>query len=169
MTGSGKSTIGKILANELQWAFVDVNETIEAIYGQSLKEIFDSFGEESFRNMETTILQELSQGEHQVFACNSDSVLDEKKLHTMKRTGITVWLDAPFHELMRRISQMKEPFLADEEPQKVLQEMIEARENYYQQADIRVATDKNTPRTIAEKILLVLEQIDSTPRTDSST
>ena len=75
MMGVGKSTIGRILANHLKWAFIDVNEMLEAIYSRPLQEIIATFGEESLRTMEATMLQELSQGEHQVFACNSDTVL----------------------------------------------------------------------------------------------
>ena len=160
MTGVGKTSIGKILANILHWAFVDVNETIEAIYGRNMKEIFFTFGEESFRNMETTILQELSQGEHQVFACNCDSVFDSKKLNTMKRTGITIWLDAPFQNLVERIEKMDEPTVPDGETSEVIQEMIKIRENYYQQADIRITTDKTTPEITAEKIVQVLQHIE---------
>ena len=91
MMGVGKSTVGRILANQLKWAFVDVNEMLEAIYNRPLSEISNTFGEESLRNMEGTMLQELSQGEHQVFACNSDAVLEENKLRTMdlrKKSGI---------------------------------------------------------------------------------
>ena len=159
MTGVGKTSVGKILANKLHWAFVDVNETIEAIYGRNMKEIFLTFGEESFRNMETTMLKELSQGEHQVFACNSDSVLDQRKLQTMKRTGITIWLDAPFQDLVERIEQMEEPTVPEGEMSIVIQQMIKTRENYYQQADVRVSTDKSTPEVTAEKIIQVLYQI----------
>ena len=159
MIGVGKTSVGKILANKLHWAFVDVNETIEAIYGRSLKEIFLTFGEESFRNMETTILQELSQGEHQVFACNSDSVLDEGKLLTMKHTGVTIWLDAPFQDLLERIEKMKEPSVPEGDTSIVIQAMIEARKNYYKQADIRMSTDQSTPEVMVEKIIQVLQQI----------
>lgn len=158
MTGVGKTTVGKILANRLQWAFVDVNETIEAIYGRTLHEIFESFGEDSFRNMETTILQELSQGEHQVFACNSDSVLEERKLRTMKKTGITIWLDAPFEELVERIEQMGKPAPPEADSSAAFQQMVKSRENYYQQADIRVATDKRSSEVTAEKIFQVLHR-----------
>jgi len=159
MTGVGKTTVGKILANNLQWAFVDVNETIEAIYGRSMKEIFSTFGEESFRNMETTMMKELSQGEHQVFACNCDSVLDEKKLDTMKQTGITIWLDVPSQDLLERIKQMKKPSVTEGETSEVIQQMIKTRENYYKQADVRIATNQSTPEDTVEKIVLILQQI----------
>ena len=160
MTGVGKSTVGKILANRLKWAFVDVNETIEAIYGRNLNEIFSTFGEESFKNMETTILQELSQGEHQVFACNCDTALDERKVETMKRTGVTIWLDAQVQDLLKRIGQMEEPTVPEGEVSEIVLKMVEDRENYYRQADVRVATDKASPEVTAHQILQVLKQID---------
>ena len=159
MTGVGKSTVGKILANEFRWAFVDVNETIEAIYGRSLNEIFKTFGETSFSNMENTILQELSQGEHQVFACNCDSVLDAKKLQTMKKTGITIWLDARMPDLLERIGRMEEPAVPEGDPSKVILQMMEDRQNFYRQADIRIATDDVSPDATANQIIQVLRQI----------
>ncbi|MAG21521.1 MAG: shikimate kinase [Candidatus Marinimicrobia bacterium] len=160
MTGVGKSTVGKILANRLRWAFVDINETMEAIYGRSLREIIESFGEESLRNMESTTLQELSQGEHQVFACNSDSVLDESKMGTMQTTGITIWLDAPANELVQRIERMEDPIVPEEgEPSKVIETMLKEREAFYQQADARIATDEFTPESAAEQILQLLRKL----------
>ncbi len=160
MTGVGKTTVGKILSNNLKWAFVDVNETIEAIYGRSQKEIFDSFGEDSFRKMEMTVLQELSQGEHQVFACNCDAVLDERKLLTMKRTGITIWLDAPFQDILERIGEMEKPGFPGRDTSQTIQQMVKSREGYYKQADVHVATHESPPELTAQKILQLLRQIE---------
>ena len=159
MTGVGKSTVGKILANRLRWAFVDINETMEAIYGRSLREIIESFGERSLRNMESTTLQELSQGEHQIFACNSDSVLDESKMGTMQTTGITIWLDAPANELLHRIKKMKDPIVPEGEPSQVIETMLREREAFYQQADARIATDEFTPESAADQILKLVRQL----------
>ncbi|MFQ6675642.1 MAG: shikimate kinase [Fidelibacterota bacterium] len=159
MTGAGKTTVGKILANKLEWAFVDVNETMEAVYGRSLKEIFDTFGEESFRNMEATMLQELSQGEHQVFACNSGSVIDEKKLQTMKRTGIIIWIDVSLKDLIRRVEKMDRPAVSEGDVGKTVRDMMQDFRKYYEQADLRLATDGTPPEVAADQILQILKQI----------
>ncbi len=159
MVGVGKSTVGRILANRLQWAFVDLNEMLEAIYNRSLTEISDSFGEASLRNMEATMLNELSQGEHQVFACNSDTVLEESKLKTMDTTGATIWLDAPVADLVKRMETKEIIIEAGGDPGNILQEMLDDRKKYYEKANVRVATDDLSPEVTAEEIINILSQL----------
>lgn len=157
MNGVGKSTIGKILANHLHWAFVDINQTIEAIYNRPLQEIFDTFGEESFKNMETTILRELSQGEHQVFASNCDSVLDTMKFETMKNSGVTIWLEASPNILIERLKKMKD--FPDKDVESFIKQKLEYRNLFFQQADLRLNTDRTSPETITKKIIIALKQM----------
>lgn len=159
MMGVGKSTVGRILANQLKWAFVDVNEMLEAIYNRPLLEISNTFGEESLRNMEGTMLQELSQGEHQIFACNSDAVLEENKLRTMNSTGATIWLDAPIIDLLERMDSKEIIMEAGGEAGNILQEMLLDRRSYYEKANIRVATDDLSPEMTVAEIMKVLNQL----------
>lgn len=156
MMGVGKSTVGIILANRLKWAFVDVNEMLEAIYNRSLLEISETFGEESLRNMEGTMLQELSQGEHQVFACNSDSVLEESKMRTMDTNGVTIWIDTPVADLVERMESKEIIIEAGGKPGNILEEMLEDRRVYYEQANIRVANDNLSPEMTVEEIIKAL-------------
>lgn len=159
MIGVGKSTVGRMLANRLKWAFVDVNETLEAIYGRPIPEITDTFGEYSLRNMEATMLQELSQGEHQVFACNCDTALEENKLQTMNNSGVTIWLDAPATDLVARLESKELVIEAGHDPGDILQEMLDDRKIYYEQANVRVATDDLTPEVTVDEILKVLKHL----------
>ena len=158
MIGGGKSTIGRILANQLKWAFIDVNEMLEAIYSRPLQEIIETFGEDSLRKMEATMLQELSQGEHQVFACNSDTVLEESIFQTMDTTGATIWLDAPVADLVERMESKDMVIEAGGDPGNILQEMLDDRKKYYQRANVRVATDNLPPEVTAKEILKVLKK-----------
>ncbi|MCH7731232.1 MAG: shikimate kinase [Candidatus Marinimicrobia bacterium] len=158
MSGVGKSTVGKLLANRLKWAFIDVNQTIEAIYDKKLTEIIDTFGEESFRKMESTLLEELSHGEHQVFACNCDTIIEERKLKIMKSSGVTIWLDVAIEDLLERINKMENPVMPEGDPVKIIQEMMNYRNSYYQQADVRIATEKVPPEVTTEKIIQLLRQ-----------
>ena len=103
MEGVGKSTLGRLLANHLKWAFVDFNEILEAIYNRPINEINNTFEINALRNIEENILAELSRGLHQVFACNSDLVIKGSKLKLMDATGITIWIDAPTSDLLERI------------------------------------------------------------------
>ena len=159
MVGVGKSTVGRILANRLQWAFIALNEMLEAIYNRSLSEITDTFGEESLRNMEATMLTELSQGEHQVFACNSDTVLEESKLKTMDTTGATIWLDTPVVDLVKRMETKETIIESGGKPGDILQEMLDDRKKYYEQANVRVATDNLSAEVTAEEIINILNQL----------
>ena len=159
MIGVGKSTIGRILANHLKWAFIDVNEMLEAIYSRPQQEIIATFGEDSLRTMEATMLQELSQGEHQVFACNSDTVLEENTFQTMDNTGATIWLDTPVIDLVERMESKEMIIETGGDPGNILQEMLDDRKKYYQRANVRVATDNLTPEVTAKEILKVLKSL----------
>ncbi len=159
MMGVGKSTIGRILANRLKWAFIDVNEMLEAIYNRPLVEIINTFGKESIQNMEGTMLQELSQGEHQVFACNSDAVLEENKLSTMDSTGATIWLDAPVADLLERMESKDLIMESGGEAGNILQEMLLDRQSFYEKANVRVATDELTPENTVNEIINILNEL----------
>jgi shikimate kinase len=109
--------------------------------------------------MEATMLQELSQGEHQVFACNSDTVLEESKFQTMDTTGATIWLDTPVADLVERMESKEMIIEGGGDPGNILQEMLDDRKKYYQRANVRVATDNLTPEVTAKEILKVLKSL----------
>ena len=159
ISGVGKTTVGKLLANHLKWGFIDFNEILEAIFKRPINEINDTFEFNALKNIEENILQELSQGEHQIFACNSDIVIDSSKLKLMDSTGIVIWLDSPASDLLKRIESRELEVKGKNISEKILKEMIKDRKRYYSKANIRIPTDKLTPKKTLETIIKILNDL----------
>ena len=152
MVGVGKSTIGRILAEKLEWGFIDMDETVEAIYNQSIEEIYTLYGETGFHDMESKILQEVSQGSQQIIACSEGLVKNSFNLTLIKATGLLFWLEAPVETLVSRIQNSKYLFLFKDDKSKILRDWLREREKIYQQSDVLISTAKYSPEDIAAAI-----------------
>jgi len=148
MMGSGKSTVGKLLAEKLRYRFFDTDDVIEKSLGATVSQIFDENGEEVFRDIETKVLQELSQYARSVISTGGGAVLSRENWGNM-RHGIVVWLSGTPQTLASRIhGQEKEnrPLLNDveESEQELVTKMtdiLEKRQKFYEEADIVVHLD----------------------------
>ena len=103
MMGSGKSTIGKLLAEELKYEFIDTDTLIEEREGRIIAEIFGHDGEEYFRNLETQILQEVFKKENCVIACGGGVVERAKNLSLLRAASKVFFLEASSRVLYDRI------------------------------------------------------------------
>ncbi len=152
MMGSGKTSVGKILAERIEWGFVDMDETIEAVYKQSLESIHTLFGNSAITEMENSILMELSQGNQQVVACSAGIITNPKNIQLLKATGMIFCLEAPAEVLSQRIEFSKYRFLIEASGQSVLQEWLDDRMKLYQQSDVFISTDQHSAQQIATTI-----------------
>ncbi|WP_409251336.1 shikimate kinase [Bacillus sp. SCS-153A] len=101
--GTGKTTIGNVLAQKLQCPCVDTDQLIEEKYSMRIKEIFEEYGEERFREMETETLQELK--EEEIVVMTGGGMADRKvNRELMKEKGKVVWLNCEFNEIIKRIA-----------------------------------------------------------------
>ena len=101
--GSGKTTIGALLAKELGWPFVDLDATLEAGQGMTIRQIFEQSGEVFFREIERAALTEASKAQPAVIALGGGTFVQKPNLEFIRQTGgATVWLDCPLDELQRR-------------------------------------------------------------------
>jgi len=145
MMGSGKSTVGRQLAEKLSYRFFDTDDVIEKSLGATVSQIFEENGEDIFRDIETKVLQELSQYARSVISTGGGAVLSRENWGNM-RHGIVVWLNGSPQTLASRIQgQEKEnrPLLNDvEESQDELTTkltgILDEREKFYNEADIVV-------------------------------
>lgn len=152
MVGVGKSTIGRILAEKLEWGFIDMDETVEAIYNQSIEEIYTTYGEAGFHDMESKILLEVSQGSHQIIACSEGMVKNPYNFTLIKTTGLLFWLEAPVETLVSRIENSKYLFLIKDNKSEILREWLRERKKIYQQSDVLISTADYSPEDIAAAI-----------------
>ena len=153
--GSGKSTVGRALADELGWTFIDLDEEIERRENSSISEIFDLRGEDEFRDIETALLRErvrnVQSGRPQVVSLGGGAFHSEENFEMVANNGVTIWLDCEFSHIERRISgQTHRPLARD--PQK-LRALFESRRSGYARADYRVEIVDDDTRAAVARIL----------------
>ena len=124
--GSGKTTVGKIVAGELFLAFHDTDETIEKSTGVSIDWIFDIEGENGFRKRETSILKDLVSLNSIVLATGGGIVIEEQNRELLASRGTVFYLHTPLKIQIERTAKDKDrPLLKDQDPSKVLKELQE--------------------------------------------
>ncbi|HVB29378.1 MAG TPA: shikimate kinase [Terriglobia bacterium] len=150
--GSGKSSVGALLAEELGWPFIDLDMTIEAGQGASIREIFERAGESFFRQLEQAALVEASRKEPAIIALGGGTFVQKVNFDFIRgRGGITIWLDGPLEELWQRCATMdNRPLFQDRES---FAQLYAQRLVYYRQAKFRVSTEGRHPQEIVREIL----------------
>jgi shikimate kinase len=153
--GSGKSEVGRLLADELGWSFADIDEDIEKAQGVSIAEIFDNRGEQAFREMEQEALRkrvrEVECGKPMVLALGGGAFVDPANRKLLEERGVTVWLDCPFPRITTRVaSQTHRPLARD--PEK-FQQLFDDRRGVYSKAEHRIEADTDDPAAIVAEIL----------------
>ncbi|HEY1381697.1 MAG TPA: shikimate kinase, partial [Gemmataceae bacterium] len=101
--GSGKSTVGRLLAARLGWAFADADEELEARAGRSIAAVFAAEGEAGFRDREAELLRDLARLDRHVIACGGGAVLRPESRQLLRATGQCVWLTGDAATLCRRL------------------------------------------------------------------
>jgi shikimate kinase len=154
MMGAGKSTVGKILAERLNYHFFDTDTVIEQASGQAITEIFASLGETAFRELETQVLAELSAYTKLVVATGGGIVLQRKNWSHL-RQGLIVWLNVPLEQLYDRLrGDTVRPLLQGEKPEEKLRLILEQRQALYSQADLCITPrPEESPEQLATRIL----------------
>jgi shikimate kinase len=153
--GSGKTTIGKLLAAQLAWRFVDLDEEIERYAGHRIAEIFARSGEPAFRDIEHECLVRIlgsaaGQQSPFVLALGGGTFAQPRNVALLRDAGaVVLWLDCPVEELLSRCVLMPDrPLFRDEAS---FRKLYDERLPFYQQADYRV-TGASDPREAVEKI-----------------
>jgi len=153
--GSGKSTIGNILAKKLHRDFRDSDHFIEQRTGVDIGRIFDIEGEIGFRDRESNALIELLGHDSQVVATGGGSVLRKENQALLVSTGYIIFLDTTVNQQLQRLRRdKKRPLLQTENPRQRLEALFdERRPIYLDLADIAVKTDRKSARKLASDII----------------
>jgi shikimate kinase len=153
--GSGKSTIGNIIARRLNREFQDSDHHIELRTGVDIARIFDIEGEQGFRDRETSALQELLSENNRVIATGGGSVVRSENQQMLKQQGYVVFLDTSLNQQMQRLRRdKKRPLLQTDDPRGRLELLSrERRPIYLDLADLVVKTDKRVARRLAADII----------------
>ena len=153
--GSGKSTIGNVIAKKLKREFQDSDHYIEDKTGVDIARIFDIEGEQGFRDRETNALQELLNRDNCVIATGGGSVMREENQNLLRSRGYIIFLDTSVNQQMQRLRRdKKRPLLQTENPRERLEELLETRRPVYLDlADLAVKTDRRLARKLAADII----------------
>jgi len=160
--GSGKSTIGPILANTLGFDFVDVDRSVERKAEKKVIDIFASGGEQAFRAIERAALEEVAQMDHCVVSLGGGTIASEENFQLIHQSGIIVYLQLPPDEILQRVHHRTDrPLLMDESGatlskeamEQRIQELLARREAFYARADLVIRTDKKRVGTTVDEIV----------------
>ncbi|WP_272873597.1 shikimate kinase AroK [Aliamphritea spongicola] len=158
--GAGKSTIGRLLSQELKLDFVDSDRVIEERAGADIPWIFDVEGEEGFRQREANVIDQLTGQDDQVLATGGGVVLREENRACLQGRGTVVYLTTSIEQQLERTSRDKNrPLLQHPDPEEVLTKLMTQRHPLYTQvADFSVITDRRNPRSVVTEIVELLQQ-----------
>jgi shikimate kinase len=153
--GSGKTTVGKRLANELGWSFADLDDDIEAAQQMAIGEIFRTLGEPEFRRIEAAQLRKrvrvIECGRPMVLALGGGAFVERENFEMVTNNGVTIWLDCSFERIVARTRGATHRPLA-EDPEKFAQ-LYETRRPFYSQADFRIEVTSDDESDATGEIL----------------
>jgi|SRR6056300_1091654 shikimate kinase len=161
--GAGKTTVGKLLADELGLEFLDSDKEIEDRTGADIGWIFDVEGETGFRKREAAMIDELTARSGVLVATGGGAVLLEENRKRLVSRGTVIYLNAPLEQQIERTSRDRtRPLLRDGEPGDVLAALQEDRGPLYQEvADFTFTADRRSAKALAQEIARALEQKSS--------
>ncbi len=151
--GTGKTTVGQILAKRLGLTFVDMDHIIEEWAGKPISRIFAEDGEPSFRRMERDLVKDLAAKDGQVIGCGGGVVLNPDNVADYRRTGLVVCLAATPDVIFERTSKERHrPLLEEKDRFKRIVDLLEQRKPLYAAIPDQVDTVTLTPDQIADRI-----------------
>ena len=157
LMGAGKTTIGRRLARALGLKFVDADDAIAAAAGASIEEIFATHGESDFRRGERRVIARLLDGQPHVLATGGGAFIDPRTRALMKEKAISIWLKAPLDVLMKRVTRRDHrPLLKEDDPQAIMQQLMDARYPIYAQADLTVESGNGPHNSAVAAIIAAL-------------
>lgn len=157
LMGAGKSTIGRRLARRLGMAFVDSDDEIERAADQSIGDIFDRFGEPSFRDGERRVIARLIAGPRAVIATGGGAFIHPATRALILSTCIAIWLDADLPTLAERVSRRDHrPLLRDKDPLAILEKFAVDRNPIYAEAHLHVRSQASPHDQAVDQVIAAL-------------
>lgn len=159
LMGSGKSTIGRRLAQRLGMRFADADDEIERAAGMTISDIFARFGEAHFRDGERRVISRLLTGKPMVLATGGGAFVNGETRALILQDSLCIWLDADIPTLVERVGRRSHrPLLKDRDPGEVLRELAAVRNPVYAEAHLRVSSASTPHDHTVRAILEALSQ-----------
>ncbi|HEU6448642.1 MAG TPA: shikimate kinase [Verrucomicrobiae bacterium] len=152
--GTGKTSVGRLVADLLQFDYLDTDEMIQSATGKTIAEIFLREGEPAFRSLEEKVVEEISHRKNLVISTGGGLPINPKNLDGLKSNSLVVCLWASPEKIWERVkSQTHRPLLQDENPKAKICELLAAREPFYKQADVLINTELRSMREVALQVV----------------
>ncbi|MCF7873285.1 MAG: shikimate kinase [Candidatus Omnitrophica bacterium] len=156
--GTGKTAVGRVLADKLSRRFVEMDQLIEKQENKEIKDIFAENGQEYFRKLENQLLKKLSSQSNLVVSCGGGVVCNQDNLDILQNTGYVFSLSASPNSIFERIKGSNHrPLLNGANPLEKIKELLEIRKLFYKKAGIKIDTDNLSVEDVADYILKLLE------------
>jgi shikimate kinase len=156
--GSGKSTVGRLLAERLEKRFIDIDDIIEISTGKSISEIFDTDGEDRFRKIESYTIKKIYNNRNSVYACGGGVVLDKENMAVIRKNSLVFYLKITEECVLERLKKDSSlrPLIRDREETDI-RELLRQRENLYRHYSDHIvessfSTPEETCRAMIDKI-----------------
>lgn len=152
--GTGKTTIGRLLAEKIGYQFIDTDTLIEEQIGQTISELFETQGEKVFRQLETDVVKKLAKETGLVVATGGGLVLNPENVALLEQTGTIFCLTASPEDILKRISQQHHirPLLREDNPLEKINVLLEQRDPIYRQFK-QISTTELTLEEIIKSVL----------------
>ncbi|MFW6126498.1 MAG: 3-dehydroquinate synthase [Chloroflexota bacterium] len=167
---TGKSEVGRLVAQRLGWCFADADQEIVALAGKDIPAIFARDGEGMFRDLERQVVSRLCGGQGYVIATGGGAVIDPDNRRLMSGSGLLVCLDARPETIYQRLLAAQEayhavrPLLAVDGPLEHIKSLKASRQRYYDMADRTVRTDDLTVSQVVERVVYAFKQATARAR-----
>ncbi|AOS44913.1 Shikimate kinase [Lacunisphaera limnophila] len=157
--GTGKSTVGRLVARQTGFAFLDSDHEIERQQGKPVTQIFAELGEPAFRAMEREFIERGHPAKRCVVSCGGGLVVTPGMLPVLRARGVVICLHAPIETILERTRHATHrPLLTVDNPEQRLRDLYAQREEIYRRSGTMVLTDKRPLREIAAHVLRIYRQ-----------
>ncbi len=152
--GTGKSTVGRLIAEQLRFEFLDTDALIEQRSGKKITEIFAQNGETAFRELEAQLVAELAARTHTIISTGGGLPTNPANLASLKTHSLVICLWASPERIYERVrEQFHRPLLNDPDPLGKIRTLLTAREKFYKQADVLINSDLRLAREVAQQVV----------------
>lgn len=157
LMGAGKSVIGRMTANALSLPFIDSDAEIERVSRMTIPDLFEAYGEQEFRALESRVIARLLKSGPRVLSTGGGAFINDRTRALIKQRGLSVWLKADLDVLWERVSKRNHrPLLKTADPKATLETLMLARYPVYAEADITVLSRNIGKEAVVEDVLAAI-------------
>lgn len=152
--GTGKTTVGRRVAEMLNIPFFDIDQMIERQSGSSVAQLFNQIGERGFRQLESEVIETLSSQEQAVIATGGGALINPKNRKILEREALLVCLTARTETVLERLKDdLARPLVAGDDRSRKVERLMQERQAVYSLCPIQVVTDGKTIAQVAEEVV----------------